>query len=481
MNELYDIAPEGQEPDSSLQLRHLGSRRIMATFSIPRRNDYGERTYSRHSVDRDVKASDYDGLFANMIFKTNPPYDIELLLDHHYRKFVEANHNDHKMFLRHIKYVVIPILEKRKQHQIYVGLVNEWLDQIRELDSTRDKTGILENQEVTVKSNFENQSLKKDISMDDAFISYSWDNEEHEEKVLEFTEHLRKNGYDAKIDKMISQQETATNFVKMMHQAMLKHKKIIIVLSEGYKKKAETFTGGVGEEYQLLLNDISKNPKKYILVSFQGRSDEIVPFGLQGRDITDLSRPDGLDTLYHKLSGTDKYIFSEVAPEKPDLKSINISDFKAVDPAKVIQIENPSIVLDGSGSQGGIYKEIEFKVVFAFKNISGKSIEGFAYEIKIKRELIPKSYYESVHEGYYIIGDSISSKLFPNATAKTDIFDVKINAHAIHQILGTVITVMVHTDYGTHTREFQVEEMFKVRQPNQNWGEPAPLTRELFL
>jgi len=97
--------------------------------------------------------------------------------------------------------------------------------------------------------------------MGDAFISYSWDNEDHEKKILELTEHLRNKGYDVKIDKMISQQETATNFVKMMHQAMLNHQKIIVVLSEDYKRKAETFTGGVGEEYQLLLTDILKNPK----------------------------------------------------------------------------------------------------------------------------------------------------------------------------------------------------------------------------
>lgn len=317
--------------------------------------------------------------------------------------------------------------------------------------------------------------------MGDAFISYSWDNEDHEKKILELTEHLRNKGYDVKIDKMISQQETATNFVKMMHQAMLNHQKIIVVLSEDYKRKAETFTGGVGEEYQLLLTDILKNPKKYILVSFKGRSDEIVPFGLQGRDITDLSLPSGLEALYWKLSDKDKYVFSEVSGEKPNLNSIQIGNFNVVDPAKVISIKNPFVKIDSSGSQGGIYKEIEFKVVFAFKNVSGKSIEGFAYEIKIKRELISNSYYEPIQDGYFIKSDSVSSKLFQNATTKTDILDVKINSFAIHQILGTVVTVTVHTDYGTHAREFQVEELFKVRPPSQGWGDPIPLSRDLFL
>jgi len=322
--------------------------------------------------------------------------------------------------------------------------------------------------------------LTNNEAIGEAFISYSWDNEEHEEKVLAFTDHLRKNGYDARIDKMISQQETATNFVKMMHIAMLNHQKIIVVLSEGYKKKAETFTSGVGEEYQLLLSDISKNSRKYILVSFDGRSDEIIPFGLKGREIIDLYLPNGFDELYRKLSGKDKYIFSEVAAEKPNLESISISEFKSVNPAKVISIETPSVKVDNSSSTGGLYNEIEFKVEFGFKNILGKSIEGFAYEIRIKRELITKSYFKSVEKGYYIISDTVSSKLYPNATAHTDTINIKVMTHCLRQVLGTVVTVKVHTDYGTHSREFEVEELFKVRPAIQTYGDLSLLSLELF-
>ena len=481
MNDFYDISPEAHQPENSLQLKHLGPKQHVATFGIPKRTAYGERSYSSHAIKRDTVTGDYDRAFANMIYKTNPAYDIEVLLNHHYNKFIETNSDGHKVFLRHIKYVVMPLLEKHKQHKVYVDLVNEWLDEKREGQSALKKVVNLDIDQVKSETTFNDHTVKKNTNMDDAFISYSWDNVEHEQKVLEFTEHLRKNGYDAKIDKMISQQETATHFVKMMHVAMLNFQKIIVVLSEGYKNKAETFTGGVGEEYQLLLSDISKNPKKYILVSFNGRSDEIIPFGLQGRDIIDLSLPDGLEALYRKISGKDKYVFSEVAAEKPNLESVQIDDFKVVNPTKVISIETPAVKVDSSGSTGGLYREIEFKVVFGFKNIFGKSIEGFAYEIKIKSELITKSYYETSQDGYYVISGSVSPKLFPNATAKIDTIDVKVMAHSISQILGSVVTVSVHTDFGTHTREFQVEELLKVMPPSQNWGDPTPLSRDLFL
>jgi hypothetical protein len=481
MNDFYDIAPEAQEPNNSLQLKHLGSTQHMVTISIPKRNDYSKRSYSHHTIKRDTVAGDYDNLFANLIYKTNPPYNVELLLSHHYNKFLETTPDRHKLFLRHIKYVIVPLLEKNKQHKVYVDLVNEWLEEKRESQNILNKVvnGYTDQLKLETASN--DQTLKINTIMDNAFISYSWDNEEHEQKVLEFTEHLRKNGYDAKIDKMISQQETATSFVKMMHVAMLNHQKIIVVLSEGYKKKAETFTGGVGEEYQLLLSDISKNPKKYILVSFNGRSDEIIPFGLQGRDIIDLSLSDGLEALYRKLSEKDKYVFSEVSSKKPNLESVQIDDFKTVDLTKVISIESPVVKIDNSSSTGGLYREIGFKVIFGFKNIFGKSIEGFAYEIKIKRELITKSYYETVQDGYYVISESVSSKLFPNATAKTEIIDVRIMAHTINQILGTVVTVSVHTDFGTHTREFQVDDLFKVMPPSQSWGDITSISRDFFL
>jgi len=132
MNEFYDIAPEGQEPINPLQLEYLGPKRHVATFSIPKRNDYGVRSYKSHTIKRDTVKEDYDKFFVNRIYKTNPPYDAEFLLKHHYDEFIKKNSHGHKLFLKHIKNVVLPLLEKNKQHKVYVDLVNEWLDENRE-------------------------------------------------------------------------------------------------------------------------------------------------------------------------------------------------------------------------------------------------------------------------------------------------------------------------------------------------------------
>lgn len=103
----------------------------------------------------------------------------------------------------------------------------------------------------------------------DVFVTYSWESEEHNDKVLSFTDFLRSQGFSAENDKFHSQNETATDFNKMMHQAFTDYKKVIIVLSKGYIEKATKFKGGVGNEYSMIIKDIETSVNKYILVAFE--------------------------------------------------------------------------------------------------------------------------------------------------------------------------------------------------------------------
>lgn len=178
--------------------------------------------------------------------------------------------------------------------------------------------------------------------MAEVFISYSWDDKMHEDMVLSFTNFLRENGFDAEIDKMLSQKETAINFMKMMHQKMNDAQKVIIVLSKGYKTKADTFKGGVGKEYSLIINDIESNDRKYLLVSFNGIENEIVPFGFGSREVIDLSKDkeNGYEKLFSKLTDNELYQFSPVAKEKKTVTRKTIEKFNSP-PQKVKIITYP--------------------------------------------------------------------------------------------------------------------------------------------
>ncbi|WP_448635251.1 SEFIR domain-containing protein [Pedobacter panaciterrae] len=157
------------------------------------------------------------------------------------------------------------------------------------------------------------------------FISYSWDTKDHEDHVVSFADELRKNGFNIDIDKIRSQRKTSTNFIQMMHEAFVQSDQIIVVLSEGYKIKADSFEGGVGTEYQLILGEIDKYPNKYIFVSFDGRKDSIIPAGFVGRDIINLSG--GLEPLFRKLTGQHEYELSPVSKNKPALTKREIAPF----------------------------------------------------------------------------------------------------------------------------------------------------------
>jgi hypothetical protein len=164
--------------------------------------------------------------------------------------------------------------------------------------------------------------VENSTDMHEVFLSYSWDSTEFQEKVAAFNDFLRKNGYHAKMDLMLSEEQTAIDFSKMMHIAIHQSKKVVIILSEGYKVKAENFTGGGGVEYSLLFKDLDRSPQKYVIVAFNGISEEIIPFGLRGREIVDCSKSDWDQKLFSKLSDENRYAFSEVAAKKPAIKKI---------------------------------------------------------------------------------------------------------------------------------------------------------------
>lgn len=160
------------------------------------------------------------------------------------------------------------------------------------------------------------------------FVSYSWKNENPDIKVLEFVAFLRKNGYDAKCDIMYMQQETAISFPKMMAKCLKDAERVILILTEEYKKKADLFSNGVGDEYQYIISDINTNKNKYILVSFETINanvlKKIVPDFLQGRKLIDLAidKNNNYEKLFSKLNNEEKYVFPEVNPAKTQIKQI---------------------------------------------------------------------------------------------------------------------------------------------------------------
>lgn len=88
------------------------------------------------------------------------------------------------------------------------------------------------------------------------FISYSWDNIEHKEWVLNLANRLVKSGIDVHLDQYdLSAGKEMTYF---MEKAMTCDK-ILVIMTPEYKTKADDRTGGVGYEYSLITNSLFKS------------------------------------------------------------------------------------------------------------------------------------------------------------------------------------------------------------------------------
>lgn len=160
-----------------------------------------------------------------------------------------------------------------------------------------------------------------------AFVSYAWDTEAYNDKIIEFIAFLHNNGIDADCDKTIMENRTDPNLNQVMHDGLTRDK-VIVVLSKKYKEKANCENTGVNKEYNVIATqrNFEENKNKFIFVTFQGTSqkdiEEIVPIMFLGNEILDLSKMDDnvKNRLFAKLRDEKTIELPPVADGMPDIK-----------------------------------------------------------------------------------------------------------------------------------------------------------------
>lgn len=136
------------------------------------------------------------------------------------------------------------------------------------------------------------------------FISYSWDDEEHEQWILKLATKLRENGVDAILDKwdLGPLGKPLPNF---METSISKSQRVICVMTPNYKKKTDSLGGGVGYEYSIISAEIFTddiNTSKFIPLFRNGTDADAIPTILKGRKYVDM-RDDSKfeDKFLHEL------------------------------------------------------------------------------------------------------------------------------------------------------------------------------------
>lgn len=297
---------------------------------------------------------------------------------------------------------------------------------------------------VMSKENF--NKVQETESTGEVFIMYSWDSEDHKERVLSLWKTLRENGFDAVIDRQVSQENTATDFNVMMHKAITDYHKVIILLSEGYAKKADAFKGGVGFEYTMLIKDIQEHNRKYILVTFDKISNDIFPAYLKGREAIRLSEEADLEVLFRKLMEKPEFEIPEVYTSKPEFKPKEILPLFSKDGLIVSEIRAKSDA--GSRLSSDKYERHIQAISAVISNQSTKTIEGFKVKVEIPNNLAkydPKA--EIINNNRVFIVEN-NQKLYPDESIEIHCGETYIHYKDAEEAFNSDINVIVLWDGG---------------------------------
>lgn len=143
------------------------------------------------------------------------------------------------------------------------------------------------------------------------FVTYCWTPKENQDKVLRLVDNLREKNLFAEQDVDIMQRER--NIQKVMNIG-LQYDKVVVVLTEEYKKRADEENGETGVAYEapIISAEMRENPMKFSFVSFEHLTPElrkrICPKYFKGVNIIDLTSNDDLDgynRLYSELFDID--------------------------------------------------------------------------------------------------------------------------------------------------------------------------------
>ncbi len=135
----------------------------------------------------------------------------------------------------------------------------------------------------------------------EVFISYSHDNDEHKEWVLQLATRLRSNGVDVILDRWNI--KLGSNLAAFMEKGLTKAHRVICICSEKYVEKANNGTGGAGYEKQIISAEYLQDQNKDWVIPLikNNKTNKKVPTFLAGRQYIDFCDPNLYETKYEEL------------------------------------------------------------------------------------------------------------------------------------------------------------------------------------
>jgi hypothetical protein len=226
---------------------------------------------------------------------------------------------------------LIDHLDEEKRFQLYVNIqifiednLVETIEQTDELDLNSIGNTSVEKitRNIVVEEHKDHTTGKQENDNNDTptvFISYSWDNKEHEDWVVKLATKLRENGVDAILDKW-DLDKLGKPLPNFMEQSISKAQRVICIMTPNYKKKTEKSEGGVGYEYSIITAEIftdDVNTSKFIPLFRNGTNQDAIPTALNGRKYVDMrNNTEFEDKFMHELL---RDIFDKPKYKKPEI------------------------------------------------------------------------------------------------------------------------------------------------------------------
>ena len=166
-----------------------------------------------------------------------------------------------------------------------------------------------------------------------AFISYSWDSEEHKEWVLKISTELRGHGVDVILDQWDAR--LGNNLPDFIGKGLSTSNIVICICSEQYVKKANENDGGAGYETRIIASHLLNSSNKFFVIPIikNNNSTEKVPICLMGLKYLDFDNRDYSQCYYELL----ERIYEEDVKKKPP---IGTNPFESNDLSNKITVKN---------------------------------------------------------------------------------------------------------------------------------------------
>lgn len=152
------------------------------------------------------------------------------------------------------------------------------------------------------------------------FLSYSWTTPEHEKWIVNLAERLMSDGIEVVLDKWdLKEGHDMYDFMESMVKSE-EINKVLMVLDKKYSQKADSRTGGVGTETQIISPKIYKDSQQDKFVPIVKERDEngnaFIPTYLEGRVYIDFSSEARFEENYEQLL---RNIYERPSYSKPKL------------------------------------------------------------------------------------------------------------------------------------------------------------------